>query len=268
MDIESDFGACSLHHKRIRRNWLKGILYAMGARRPCPICGGFALPIKASWMHSYLRCWRCNLIYVAELPSQNNLHAAYQQVYQDSYQARHKEHWESWMEHKQRTLDALGIPSYQEQLGEPRRALDLGCGEGRLLHVLAQRGWHAEGLEINAKLAHEAQGLGYTVHLGPFEQASFSEQFALITMNHLIEHLRSPLEGLEKVRTWLVPQGRLVLETPILPDYTNTDHLYCFSAAAIDRALRKCGFVPLMWFQYIDAHYQHHNLACCAKRTA
>jgi len=251
--------------QRIRRNWLRGLLEALPGRRPCPVCGGQALPAAASWMHSHLRCRRCDLIFVARLPRQEDLIAAYQRVHLGTYQVRHKEDWEPWMRHKHATLEALGLADHER--GGPGIALDLGCGEGRLLKVLELRGWRAEGLEPNASLAAEARVLGQRVTVGALESFSPARPVQLITMCHLIEHLRRPLAALDRVRGWLAPPALLLVETPLSPDYDNIDHLYCFSAAALARALTRSRFSPLAWFDYVDDNYHHHNLACLARRV-
>jgi SAM-dependent methyltransferase len=249
---------------RVRRNWAKAALHTLSGRRPCPLCGGRCLPAAASWMHAHLRCRRCHLIYVADLPSQHDLIQAYLRVHLGDYQVRHKADWAPWMRHKDLTLDALGLPRWERALGQPRRALDVGCGEGRLLQVLRQRGWEAWGLELNPQLAAEGRQHGL-VTVGSLEHAEQPARgHQLVVMSHLLEHLRAPLEALERVRTWLAPNGLLVVETPLRPDFDNIDHLYCFSAAALDLALRRAGFVPRSWFDYVDDNYRHHNLACLA----
>jgi hypothetical protein len=73
-------------------------------------------------------------------------------------------------------------------------------------------------------------------------------------MNQLIEHLIDPLEALAKVRTILVPGGRVFLETPNLASpnarlaarrvwggYHFPRHLYLFSPETMTDALRRVG---------------------------
>ena len=245
--------------RRVRRNWIKGLVGAL--RRHCPVCGGPPLPVAASWMHSYLRCRRCHLVFVAELPRHEDLVASYRRVHESGYQVAHKRDWAPWKQHKHHTLDALGLPRV---VTSRERALDLGCGEGRLLQVLLERGWRAEGLELNAALAEEAGSLGLQVSVGAAEDFEPSCLYSLITLNHLLEHLRDPLAVLRRLHGWLAPGGLLLVETPLSPDFDNIDHLHCFSTAALCRALDRCRFAPLRWFDYVDDNYGHHNLACLA----
>jgi hypothetical protein len=122
------------------------------------------------------------------------------------------------------------------------------------------------GVEVNASLAARARQLGHQVAVSSLEEAAPEPPLTLVVISHLLEHLRDPLQGLRRVRGWLRPGGQLVVETPLHPDYDNIDHLYCFSAAALDLTLRRGGFIPSSWFDYVDDNYRHHNLACRARR--
>ena len=242
------------------RTWARGLLRG----RPCPICAGPARRAGATWRHAYLRCTRCGLIYVAELPGAAEVHAAYATAGSATYQVEHKRDWAAWREHKQRTLDALGLADLERATAR-KRALDLGCGEGQLLTALRDRGWDARGVELNRSLAEQARALGFRVTTAALEQAEPPDApFDLLLLFHLLEHLRDPLAALERVRGWLGPRGWLLVETPLRPDYDNTDHLYCFSGAALDLALRRTGLLPRRWHDYVDDCYRHHNLAVLA----
>jgi SAM-dependent methyltransferase len=253
------------HRLATARRWARGLL---GCARPCPICGRHARLTGASWRHAYLRCTSCGLIYVSELPAAAEVYASYGAVHRGTYQVEHKLNWSAWRAHKQRTLEALELPLLERSLGgRAGRALEVGCGEGQLLAVLRERGWDASGIELNASLSEQARRLGFLVATAALEEATPSGPFDLVLMVHLIEHLRHPLAALERIRGSLRTEGWLLVETPLRPDLDNIDHLYCFSAAALDLALRRSRFVPRRWFDYVDDHYRHHNLAVAAVAT-
>jgi SAM-dependent methyltransferase len=218
-------------------------------------------------MHTYLKCRQCGLIYVADLPTHGDLMTAYERVHRSCYQVQHKKDWEPWREHKHKTLDALGLDEWNHELQAPPRALDLGCGEGQMLRVLQERGWEAWGVEVNSEFVQKARRQGLHVLEAPVEHATPPGLFHLVLMNHLIEHLRRPLEVLRQIHGWLHTDGRFIVETPLLPDFDNIDHLFCFSRESLELSLRMSAFAPFQWFQYVDSNYGHHNLACCAKRV-
>jgi len=248
---------------REARNWLRAGVLALGGIRRCPLCGGKALPSGASHMHAHLLCRSCSLIFVADLPPAEELRASYQRVHESDFQVAHKADWAPFLEHKAMTLDRLGVPAAVRG-----RALDLGCGEGILLGLLAGRGYSPWGLELNPVMAAQARGQGFDVVEGSLEDdpppVGVPWPFSLVLMNHVIEHLRRPDLALRRVHSWLAPDGCLLLETPMNPDYRNIDHLYYFSPTALELLLTSTGFRPVAWFDYIDENYGHHNIACRA----
>jgi SAM-dependent methyltransferase len=260
-----------LARRRRRRNLAKAILFSATGRRPCPLCGGRARPAGSSPLHAHLRCTSCGLVYVADLPSREDLVASYARVHESDYQVSHKLDWAPFLDHKRRTLEALAVPRGEARADRPR-ALDVGCGEGVLLGLLEEWGYAPLGLELNAVLAGRARahlGPGAVVLAAPFEECAPLVAphlpLDLVVMNHLLEHLREPLAALALARSLLAPTGLLLVETPTRPDFENIDHLYCFGAAALDLALRASGLLPARWFDYVDDNYGHHNLACLAR---
>lgn len=97
--------------------------------------------------------------------------------------------------------------------------LDIGCGRGEWLELLAEHGLKATGVDLNPVQIEEARAAGLDVHqgdaiawLGKAADASFS----MITAHHLVEHL--PFETVvwiarEALRV-LAPGGVLLFETP------------------------------------------------------
>lgn len=104
----------------------------------------------------------------------------------------------------------------------PARVLDLGCGEGVLLNVLATRlASESElvGMDVVAPPAH-AQWHGVTGDISgrlPFADASFD----LVVAGEVIEHVPHPDLLLAEIRRVLSPAGRLLLSTPNIVCWAN-----------------------------------------------
>lgn len=99
------------------------------------------------------------------------------------------------------------------------RALDVGCGRGEWLRLLAQAGFDAHGIDLNTTMVNHCQAHGFdVVHqdaLAALKQQP-ANSHALISGFHIAEHL--PFEVLfqlvaEAYRV-LAPKGLLILETP------------------------------------------------------
>ena len=106
--------------------------------------------------------------------------------------------------------------------------LELGCGTGRVLLPLARAGFEITGIDLaphmlercHAKLRAEPPLVREHVRLLAADMTSFElgRRFALITVPFAgFQHLRTveqQLACLERCRTHLLPQGRLVLDLP------------------------------------------------------
>ena len=83
----------------------------------------------------------------------------------------------------------------------PGRVLDVGAGDGEFLERLAHLGWDVEGTDFSAeaaRLTSERLG-GRPIHVGPFEEVEVNrDDYHLITMWDVLEHLYHPLAALKK----------------------------------------------------------------------
>jgi len=144
----------------------------------------------------------------------------------------------------------------ERELGSLRnlRVLEIGCYDGFLLHLLAQRGARATGIEPSsraAELARERHALD--VRTGLFEDAELPrEGFDLIVLSHVLEHMADPRGALERCRELAAPGGAIFIEVPnvLAPrvesavDFFTFDHLFNFAPATLAPLLRACGFEP------------------------
>ena len=135
------------------------------------------------------------------------------------------------------------------------RLLDLGCGNGAFLLRARSAGWETVGVDLDPQAVKAAHKHGLDVRLGGVEILDpVSEQFDVITMSHVIEHVHDPLKVLAACACLLRPGGLLWLETPNIcsvghdeygPHWRGLEpprHLVIFSPAALEKALADAGF--------------------------
>jgi SAM-dependent methyltransferase len=137
-----------------------------------------------------------------------------------------------------------------------RRLLEIGCATGQFLAPLKQQGWEVWGVEFNLQAAAAAaRRLSATVLGGEFMSANLpQEYFDTVTLFHVIEHVLDPRKTVEKIRSVLRKNGRLVLETPDIgsrrarklgpnwPSVKPGEHLYYFDQNSLHNLLEGAGF--------------------------
>lgn len=140
-------------------------------------------------------------------------------------------------------------------------ALDLGCGTGTLLDALAELGWLTEGVERSPRAAASA-ARRHRIHDVDIESATadLGRRYALITMAHVLEHLRDATAGLRFAARHLARGGLLLVEVPNWNDWARPlwgrhyrplelgDHVSFFDRATLSDAIDRAGLaVETTW---------------------
>ncbi|MBI4634977.1 MAG: class I SAM-dependent methyltransferase [Candidatus Rokubacteria bacterium] len=137
----------------------------------------------------------------------------------------------------------------------PRSFLDVGCSTGATVGYFAERGWTARGVDRDRRAVEYGRSLGRHLTCGTLE--SLDEQFDVVLLSHVFEHLLDPVLFLDAARPRLSPQGYLALVTPTyrsLPGWwygtrwngwDPGEHEWIYSRHTIQRLLSRTGFVPV-----------------------
>lgn len=134
--------------------------------------------------------------------------------------------------------------------------LDVGCGGGLFLRMLAERGAKVAGLDFAPAAARVAWRTNHVPAVcGSLGRSPIApESCSVVTMFHVLEHLYDPAAYLDEARRILKPGGRLVVQVPnadswqflLLGEYWNgvdiPRHLLHFRAADLQTLIENCGF--------------------------
>lgn len=125
---------------------------------------------------------------------------------------------------------------------EPGHMIEIGCASGDYLLQMQALGWSTEGIEFSESAAVKARASGLQVQQATVENAEPPMQQAdVVAAWMVLEHLHQPVEALQKVRTWVKPEGYLV---GVVPD-----------ADAWDRKI----FGPYWYALHLPAHLFHYT---------
>ncbi len=213
--------------------------------------------------YQLVKCKHCGLIYLNPRPNHQELNKIYSAAY----------HIEKILKQDPKTDKAVEIEINKyigrateivNQFGKKGKLLDIGCSAGFFLACLKKYGWDVTGVEISQWASNFARKkLGLKVYTGKVEDVNFSDQFDVITMYHVLEHLPNPSNTLEKVYDILDTNGVLIINGPNFASfdriwhgkewrgYDLPFHLYHFTPDTYRAFLEKTGFsVQKIKFQY------------------
>lgn len=228
----------------------------------CPGCGGTARrPVLARGPVKLVRCGACGLVHAT---------AGYEPAFLDDHYAQRLAHDPPKTAQGPRPGSERKRPAFAlydrlthgrlSQPGPNATALDIGCSTGWLLDLFAEAGYRTYGVERSPS-AIEAQAAGHRVHAVDIETGvDLPERFDVVTMTHLLEHLRDPCAALGWARRQLRPGGLAIVEVPNWDDVARPlwgsayrplelgDHLSFFSRDTLADVARRSGFsVQTLW---------------------
>lgn len=182
-----------------------------------PVAHGYDYEYETSrrrW--TYVRCRDCGLVYCNPRPATSELARIYPPTYYSFDESRRGNPLVAVL---RRRLEAMKVRKFRELLGDgPRRILDVGCGDGRFLGVLADFGpedWELRGIDIDPGAVERAVRRGLDVTCARLEDYDGGgEGFDMVVLFQTLEHVSAPDAMCRKVRQLLKPGGVFVIETP------------------------------------------------------
>lgn len=191
----------------------------------CPLCkANDALEIMSvyDWYNfnggpfTFVRCQECGLTYLNPRPSGSEL-----LTYNHTM-------WERWSVTEE-SRDLIGSPelalqTYPEIIDElikrkPEKGklLEVGSGQGGFLKACQMQGWDVYGLDISEECiayVRNKHGIKNALVADLLDAGYVDNQFDVVILNHLIEHLANPQEYIKEIHRILKPTGILCISTP------------------------------------------------------
>lgn len=197
---------------------------------------------------SVLQCKKCELVFL------ENFNHIKNNFYEKSKMRQGEEQPKGWKAYLDKCAqDDFRRAEFLKKEVEGKSLLDFGCGAGGFLSMLKNIK-KITGVEKDEKIIKKIQK---NFNLKIYEDlGEIREKFDVITLFHVIEHLKNPKKILERLRGFLNPEGKIIIETPNSSDalltlyncrtfsdfYYWSCHLHLFNEKSIKLLLKKCGY--------------------------
>jgi O-antigen biosynthesis protein len=104
-------------------------------------------------------------------------------------------------------------------VGADQRVLELGPATGHMTRVLRDRGCSVVGIELDPKMAAEAEQYCERMIVGDLDELELdaelgSDRFDVVVAADVLEHLKDPLAALRRLRPFVASDGFFVISLP------------------------------------------------------
>lgn len=234
--------------------------HLMQPQAPCYLqCGGTYKHLFNKNGYTYLRCNKCGF---ASLATDINYESFLTQYYQQSYfeGGSNITGYNNYTNEKSCIVE--NFKGYLQTISKYIKKgnhLDIGCAAGYFIELMLERGYDSYGTDVSQFIvSHAAQNIRPRIHLSPFHQTNYKKNnFDLITMFDIIEHINDPLRDLSIAHKILKKNGLLCIVTGNIRSlyakalgkhnhfFAGPHHLMLFDHKTIRTALHQSGFKTL-----------------------
>ncbi len=232
-------------------------------RVACDLCGssdhaplfvGADYRFGRKGQYAVVQCNSCGLVFLNPRPTQETLVRLYEADYPDEGGDHPAAGWRSW-ETLRRFWHQLSGYSGDRLIARVKgRVVDVGCGYGKLMLPLRQKGCEVYGTEVNANCVAFCRATGLNVVEGTLEDARLPTDFAdSVILSQVLEHVPSPKRTLQEIHRILRPNGTAYVFCPNGEGYLRDVfgrfwhgwhipfHLYVLTAETITRLADHAG---------------------------
>lgn len=208
-----------------------------------------------------LQCKKCGLLFLSDFSQVNST------FYEDSGMTASMT-LDAWIMNTEQD-DKRRFLALNDKL-KNKVVLDFGCGNAGFLNFVKSVCKKAYGVELQKAFQDYFKSCGLDVFS---DIAELPEKVDYITMFHVLEHLKNPVEELKKLKEHLTDNGRVHIEVPnskdaLLSLYQCKSfadfvfwscHLFVYNSAVLKNIAQKAGFKVLR-IEYIQRYTLMNHL--------
>lgn len=229
-----------------------------GESAACNLCGSEArVPVcrydRRLKRLTTVACSRCGVLRTDPMPTEDELARYYATEYRRDYRCASRRSPRSNRQRRWRSAASV-LDLLRPVMRPGSELLDVGAGFGELLAAAGRAGVTAIGIEPGTACAEFARK-AYRVSMVnlPWGRVTFERhRFDIVTMHHVLEHLRMPVDALAAAEGWLKDDGVIYVSVPDASpqpavrtfELFHFAHVYGFTPRTLRMAARRCGLEP------------------------
>ncbi len=186
------------------------------------------------------RCNECGLIYFLPDPIESDLEFLYSgKDYLDILFNNPK--WRKWV------IDYHWLPILKEIESNINVStiFDMGCSDGLFMDLAMKRGWNVYGSDLNSEKLSLAgkHHKGRITHDSIYNLSWDDEQFDVVRLCHVLEHLIDPVKALTSIKRVLRKNGILNIGIPVFDERAYNLVLKIPNARLRNKLIKKLGWM-------------------------
>ena len=196
-------------------------------------------------------CTECGLIHSLPIPTQQELDIFYREEYRTEYKSAFKPKPKHVIRYASGSIYSFQkMMNYIKDVND-KKFLDIGSGSGEIIYFAKKRGFDVTGIEPHSGYANYCiNELSLPVINQTYENAEIKKNnYDLIHLNEVLEHMRDPLKVLNDIYSFLKPGGVAFINVPNIEleiHAPNTRfhfaHIFNYNHITIKKIIEKCGF--------------------------
>ncbi|MCY6370401.1 methyltransferase domain-containing protein [Clostridium ganghwense] len=203
-------------------------------------------------IRTWVKCKKCGLVYSNPVATENRMNKYYSIISKEKFGG-------IYGDIKQREAFLFQMSNCRldniSKITNEKLILDIGTGVGFFVKAALDRGFKAYGLELTKEDCEYAKNhYGLDLIRKNFYSFNENEQYDIVTMFEVIEHLRTPLKDLKRINKLVKMNGIFVIATPILDSeygkktkeknvfWHVVTHLSYFTEGVLSKYLKNAGF--------------------------
>lgn len=192
-----------------------------------------------------LRCKNCGLVFLSDCSHIDD------SFYENSGMFGATSDLKSWLENT--AVDDKRRFEFLKDRIKNKTLVDFGCGNAGFLNFAKTSAKKVYGIELQKEFCDYFKECGLEVHS---DISKVEEKTDFITMFHVLEHLKDPVETLKNLKENLYENGKIIIEVPNADDallslYKSAEfadftywscHLYLYNEKTLKQIVEKAGY--------------------------